>query len=125
MSRTVKITQEVNHFRFEICFKRYERGSGYSTAEASGIITSTTDDTETTVIQGKLRLSIVGLVPLGFFLCLSLFNLNNSSRDLGFYVLAFVISFFCIVCSLRDYRKLDALIHDTFSEGDTLKDGQP
>ena len=117
ISRTVKITHEANHARFEICVERYGRASVYNSAKATGIVISTSDSTETTVIKGNLRLGIIFLGFPAFLLgILFIFNLNDFARVPGFYILWLVIPLFYITSYLRDYRKLDTLIRETFSE---------
>ena len=116
ISRAVKITQEVNHSKFEICVERYGRASVYNSAKANGIVISTNDREETTDLKGNLRLGIIFLVFPTFLLVLFIFNLNDLARFPGFYILAFVVSLFYIICCLRDYRRLDSLIRDTFSD---------
>src|ERR1043165_8481581 len=52
IGRTVKITQEANHSRFEVCVERYGRyGEAYNAVKATGIVISKNDSTETTLIK--------------------------------------------------------------------------
>ncbi|MEP6984835.1 MAG: hypothetical protein ABI970_04515, partial [Chloroflexota bacterium] len=95
-------------------------------AKASGIIISTNENLDTTVIQGNLRLGIMFLPELGFLLSfLFIVRLDNLSRDLGFYVLWLIVGLLFIVRDYRDYRRLDALIHDTFIEAEKVTHEQP
>jgi hypothetical protein len=124
-SRTVKIIQEANHSRFEVCIERYGRSLVHNSAKASGIIISTNENLKSTVVQGKLRLGITFLPELGFLLSLVfIFRLDNLSRDLGLYILWLVVGLLFVVRDYRDYRKLEILIHDTFSEIYEVTHGQ-
>jgi hypothetical protein len=116
-SQSVLLTQEERHYRFEVCVERYGRGGVYNSAKAAGIITATIDKTATTIVSGNIRLrfSVLWFIvfALGF---LFIMTVGNFSRLFGFYILFLVVSLVFIARDYRDYRKLENLIHDTFSD---------
>jgi hypothetical protein len=117
VGRTIKIIQEANHARFEVCVECYQRGFVYNSAKASGSIQSLNDDTETTIVSGTIRPGIMFLVLTGSFLVgLFLIKINDLTSNFGFILLVFAIWLLYIVRDFRDYHKLDTLIHDTFSD---------
>ena len=116
-SQSVKITDEANYSRFEICMEWYGRGIVYNAAKATGIIMVEGENAETTVVKGTIRFGIIFVAVLGLPMSfLFIFNPLHLSRDIGFYILWLALSFFYLASYLRDYRKLDRLIRDTFSD---------
>ncbi len=117
VSRTVKITEEVAGYRFEICIKRYGRGLDYNSVKVSGIIESGKDNAQQTVIRGDVRLGITPLMYPLLFLGITLTSrLDDFIKVPIFYILVFVVCFFYFTRALRDYRNLESLLQDTFSE---------
>jgi hypothetical protein len=117
VSRTVKITSEANHAHFEVCINRYQRGFVYGSAKASGSIQTLNAVPETTVINGTIRPGIMFLVLSGAFLIgLFLIKITDLTSNFGFIVIVFAAYLFYIARDFRDYRKLNTLIHDTFTD---------
>ena len=82
---------------------------------------STNDSPETTVIKGNVRLGKMLLVfYVGFLVAIVIFVSGSWERELGFVLLVFAVNFLYVAQNYRDYRKLENLIHDTFSDADNM-----
>ena len=115
-SRTVKITHEVNHVRFEICSKRYGRGFVYSSAVAEGIVIAAAEHPEIRVIKGNVRL---GVMIWLYLLVLGVLTLVSASTgDLAYSLPALAICFVFVRRDYNDYQQLRVLLHDTFAQTD-------
>ncbi|MBA3868911.1 MAG: hypothetical protein H0X30_07145 [Anaerolineae bacterium] len=124
-SRTVRIIQEVNHSRFEILADRHSRGWIYTSAKATGMVISVNGDSDTTVIKGDIRLGKIFLMfYAGFLIGFVTFASASWARD-SLVLLIFAIYAVYMAVSYRDYRRLDALIHDTFIEAEKVTHEQP
>jgi hypothetical protein len=129
-SRTVNITYEANHVQFEICIKRYDRKSSYNdgqfvynSAVANGIIISSHEHPENVIIEGSVRHEIL---LWRYVFVLAMFTLMTAFTGyLIFALIGLALCVFFIRRDYNDYRKLEILIHDTFSEVVTVTNEQP
>ncbi len=123
ISQIVLLTQEDNHFRFEVCIERYGRGGVYNSAKATGIVISTIDKTATTIISGNLRF---GLHFLGYpILFLPTIGLIITRSDLFWsyfvlYILWFAFILFYLTRDYGDYQRLENLINSVFPDADKV-----
>ena len=115
---TVSITQEPNQAQFEICIKRYDQRLRfeYNSAVATGMVISSSEHPEMMIIQGIVRHEVVFWLytfVLAMFTFMTIFT-----GELIFALLGLALCFVFIRRDYNDYRKLDTLIHDTFTEAE-------
>lgn len=121
-SLTVSITQNTNQARFEICVKRYEKRNTlqfvYKTAVAYGIVMASPEHPEMMIIEGIARYKFIFWLYL--FVLASFIFMTALTGYIIFGLLGLVLCLIFIRRDYNDYRKLNALIHETFSDRDKI-----